>query len=245
MQLIQQFYLINLLVISTNCEIWKKLLLDKDYLSNDLLSQSFDVESKFFCGVKCAEKHFCNSWCYDNKQCVMSSTVVSPNYVVPPDKDSAKCYTRNRRDLIPGSIPYCIVPVETPDAIVDLTADGVFLKGFGPVFKLKPYEHPWVLYDLRKTVKIYEIIISSNYKNYWCNIIHVIEISVGDNWISNSEFSTYRAVANAVDPCKTNDNLLHYKPNTSLQGQYLAILRRSLPGKMSLLSINYVEVDGD
>ena len=246
MQLIQQYLLIHLLMISTNCKVWVKVMLDKTYLSNDFLSQSFDVESKFFCGAKCAEEQFCNTWCHDNNQCVMSSTVVSPKYVVSPDKNSAKCYTRNRRDLIPGSIPYCIVPVETPDAIIDLTANGVFLKGFGPVFEIKPYEDPWVLYDLRKTVTIYEIIISSSYTDYWCNNdIQVIEISVGDYWISNSNFSTYRAVVNAVDPCKSNDDLLHYKPLTSLQGQYLAILRRSLPGKMSLLSINYVEVDGE
>ena len=242
MQLIQQYLLIHLLMISTNCKVWVKVMLDKTYLSNDFLSQSFDVESKFFCGAKCAEEHFCNTWCHDNKKCVMSSTVVSPKYVVSPDKNSAKCYTRNRRDLIPGSIPYCSIPPDTPDTVAALTTNGVFLKGFGSVFETDFYDHPWIIYDLRKTVTIYEVILSSIWKGSICD---AMEISIGDSLILDGEFSTYGRLVNAVDPCKSKDDLMHYKPLSSFQGQYLAILRRSPPGKVSKLSFNFVEVDGE
>ena len=209
-------------------QMWSKVMVDEDYLQNDEYLEYSQVNVKILCGTLCAKKSFCNIWCYDEfETCSLSSTVVSPNYV-ETSPYSVMCFTKKRRDLVVGSI------ISTEDDYIEtreLTADGIFLKGYGDTFITKVVQDPWIEYDLEKTAIIYGVTISENMPNRSCK---EVEIHIG---YSTSDLET---LENTRDPCEKKD-VMRFTPTKPMKGQFVVIIRKAESTK---LMINYVEIDG-
>ena len=144
--------------ISANYEFWLKIMIDQVYIQNDLARIVFKTKSRAFCGAKCSREPICNSWCHHLDECIITSIFVSPSYAgtsVP-----FTCYTKKRRDIVVGASTSS-AQLKSVVSKSELTTDGIFLKDYGPIFETiaTSSKKAWILYDLKKSATIFEVLI--------------------------------------------------------------------------------------
>ena len=221
--------------------MWTQVMVAKNFLENDNLTEISKVNLKIICGMSCAKKPFCSIWCHDEiETCILSSIVVSPNYV-ETSPDSTKCYTKKRRDLAVGSISSSST-LWSPDSKSEFSADGIFLKDFGLTFKTKLLKLPWVLYNLKKPATIYEIIVSTSMPPQSCK---EIEIRIGNDLVTNEDFSAYESLDNIKNTCDQYqyNPLMYFTPSSPMKGQFIVLIRHGNKER-SRIKLNYIEIDG-
>ena len=227
------------LKISECVQEWTKVYLDEEYLINDRLSESFQINSLIHCAGLCGIKYYCKTWCrYDFSTCTLSSTIVSPKYETTAG--SVKCYTKNRRDVMVSSIQASSRTYNTSTK-TRYANDGVFLRDYGFVFESMSLEKPWSVFNLRKSFKISEIRINSDFEDMCFDL----EIKIGDTHKTHNDFGTYTLFPFSLDSCTPVDGEWLLRSPIPITGQYVSIVRLTSPGSPKALSFNYVEIDGE
>ena len=177
-----------------------------------------------------------NIWCHDDiETCILSSVVVSPRYV-KKSQDSSTCYTKKREDLAVGAITNSSQP--KPNTNSNSTTDGVYLKGFEDSFSLAPTNYPWIVYNLGRTARIFEIFVSSNVSPKICNDV---KIKIGHFFTSTDDFSKYKLLINIKNPCDTYRKEMSFKLILPMVGQFVLVTLK----KTNKLKLNYIEIDGE
>ena len=216
---------------------WVRVLVDSEILDKDTLSEAIKTNSLVICGALCSSKQSCNIWCHKgDENCILSSIVASPKYV---DKSSVPitCYTKKRKDIVVGSKTYS-AELGSPYSKSELATDGIYLYDYGYIFRTKVTENPWILIDFRKSATIYEIIIKTNYFPFMCSRVRIV---IGDMLITTGNFSSYEKLNSITNPCDNDNEIMYFKPQLSMQGQYVAVYR---PNRASF-SMLYIEIDGE
>ena len=226
--------------ISANYQFWLKIMIDHVYIQNDLARIVFKTKSRAFCGAKCSREPICNSWCHHLDECIITSIFVSPSYAAGGTSDPTTCYTKKRRDIVVGASTFSS-ELESVDSKSELTTDGIFLKDYGPTFKTKETQSQkaWILYDLKKSATIFEVLINHNRLNYMCDKIIV---RIGNFMIRNGDFSPYQKVASKMNSCDDVDEYIHFKPAIPMEGQFVVVHRSA---KMVELGFDHIEIDGE
>ena len=236
------FLLIKTFLVSeatVNYEFWIKVIIDQAYIKNDDKLMIFKYRSKVECGALCSIESNCNSWCYGRGEtCFLTSIIVSPSYDDEPFY-IAPCYTKKRRDIAVGASTYSS-PHDSADTKSEITIDGIFLQGYGESFSTcTQQEKSWLLLALRKNATIYEVLIKSSGFLFTCSRINV---SVGNILIGDGDFSSYETIKSTTNPCESDKKIMHFKPATPLDGQYVVVQRTT---RDASLTIYHIEIDGE
>ena len=222
--------------VYADSDFWITVKVGKRFLETDGLSQDLKVNRKTSCGSLCSTIHSCNIWChYEKTKCILISTIVSPSYK-ETSQDFLECYTRKRRDIVVGSDTYSYEP-NSPNTKSELAADGIYSQNHGKFFTTKYTRDPWILFDLKQSANISEIIIKTNVKNYCDELL----IKIGHTLVKDGIFATYRQLNSVFDLCNYDDEYLHFKSAKPVEGRYVAVIRSH--GYMSLW-FHHIEIDG-
>ena len=223
--------------VYADSDLWIIVKVGNKFLETDGLSQDLKVNRKTSCGSLCSKMLSCNIWChYEKTKCILISTIVSPSYK-ETSQDFLECYTRKRRDIVVGSDTYSYEP-ESPDTKSELAADGIYSQNHGKHFLTKYTRDPWVIFDLKQSANIYEIIIKTKVKKLCGNLF----IKIGRTLVEDGNFTTYRQLYSVFDLCNYDDEYIHFKSAKPLEGRYVAVIRYDI---YTVLWFNHIEIDGE
>ena len=223
---------------SSLSEMWTKVSLERKYTEVDPQALSFK-SGKTKCGSSCIATPWCNTWCYDQINCTLISTVVSPYYEGLSTEILTECFTKKRTDIAFGVNSYSTL-LYSPERTSDNSNNGIYFHG-KKSFATSVANNPWVLYDLRKPATIFEVRIQTNRDiNYGPTYTTNIGIKIGDSLTTNGDFSTYELFDSMIGNCKY-DEVNQFTPFRPMKGQYIAIISQA---NNVILAFDYIEIDG-
>ena len=223
---------------SSLSEMGTKVSLERNYTQVDPQALSFK-SGKTKCGSSCIATQWCNTWCYDQINCTLITTVVSPYYEGSSTEILTECFTKKRTDIAFRVKSYSTLPY-TPERTSNNSNSGIYFRG-RKNFATSVANNPWVLYDLGKPATIFEVRIQTARNiNYGPSYTTNIGIKIGDFLTTNGDFSTYELFDSMIGYCKYEE-VNHFTPPLPMKGQYIAIISQA---NSVILSFDYIEIDG-
>lgn len=141
---------------------------------------------RVYCGSTCLRLGWCKVWCSypltTPTNCIVSDTIVMPEYNEPNMADAIACQTTHPQDKVTNAlISAGVNPTWFPNKLKENLVDGIFSYNADEYYcSATPNAENWILLDFTKVVDFTRVLIYASNSPYADKYLYDLEIRVGN-----------------------------------------------------------------